>query len=617
MGPSPVLEGAPTLFHRVAELRDGHQALFRAAAEAGKAVASALPSRRRDQGCCSDPVLASSATMNPAIPRLVGALSNRRSLSFSFEEAARVESLCNGMLAAQSSGFWFFSALLRWLKELGFEAPDQFLFGQLVQEVSGPLVTAANSASGLAAFMIAKRREGVLSHFTPHVGAHFKKDLASSSFSGPHVLDDDVLARVIATSRVVSHLDAQLSIARAITLPVFRADMKNPGRKASSGQDSSVSSASSSGFRGSGRGSDSGVKAKGFFSGSLPQQEVSSSWLFPCFQTGKRSQVMPGTLSSSDRRLSVPPVVRLEEGQRCGALGGVSLEGGVCNSLSHASSVLTPIILDLYSPQSVKGRALEEEIQALRCKGVVEPAPSTPGFYSRLFVVTKATGGLAADYRPVHPEPECGLDSFSDGDISDGSLFCAEERLDGIHRSEGCLPSDSDPSCVSQVSQIRSRREDLAVPGPLLWSVHSPTGLHSRDGSCVGVPPSARSSDASVSRRLADSCVVSGGNLLGKGSGFQPLSGAGNCGQPGEVDPYSISSDYLLGNQDRLADFPGFGDSLEDRKVLLNSRRISVLKGAVCEVLEGLARPPFLPVSSCSEWSVSNESFTIGSKSRL
>ena len=57
----------------------------------------------------------------------------------------------------------------------------------------------------------------------------------------------------------------------------------------------------------------------------------------------------------------------------------------------------TPIILDSYSPQSVKGRALEEAIQALRCKGAVEPAPPTPSFYSCMFVVTKATGG----WRPI------------------------------------------------------------------------------------------------------------------------------------------------------------------------------------------------------------------------
>ena len=52
----------------------------------------------------------------------------------------------------------------------------------------------------------------------------------------------------------------------------------------------------------------------------------------------------------------------------------------------------TPIILDSYSPQSAKGRVLVEEIQALRSKGAVEPAPPTPGFFSRMFVVTKATG---------------------------------------------------------------------------------------------------------------------------------------------------------------------------------------------------------------------------------
>ena len=136
--------------------------------------------------------------------------------------------------------------------------PDPGLFGQLVQEVSGSLVTATNSASGLAAFLLAKRREGVLSHFPAHVSPHFKKDLAAASFSGPHVFDDKVLAEVIAASREDSHLDAQLSIAKAFTLTVFRAEAKNTAWKASSSQGSSASSsASTSGFRGRGRGSDS------------------------------------------------------------------------------------------------------------------------------------------------------------------------------------------------------------------------------------------------------------------------------------------------------------------------------------------------------------------------
>ena len=50
------------------------------------------------------------------------------------------------------------------------------------------------------------------------------------------------------------------------------------------------------------------------------------------------------------------------------------------------------------------------------------------------------------------------------------------------------------------------------------------------------------------------------------------------------VSPF-ISVDCVFKDQDRVADFPGFADSIEDRRVLLHSRRISVLNGAVCEVL--------------------------------
>ena len=58
---------------------------------------------------------------------------------------------------------------------------------------------------------------------------------------------------------------------------------------------------------------------------------------------------------------------------------------------------LTPITHSSYHPQSVKGMALGLEIQALLQKGAVEPASSDPGYFSRMFVVTKASGG----WRPI------------------------------------------------------------------------------------------------------------------------------------------------------------------------------------------------------------------------
>ena len=138
------------------------------------------------------------------------------------------------------------------------------------------MVTAANSAAALSTYLVAKRREGNLSHFPSHVGSHFKKELASSSFETPFLFDDEVLVKVIAAYREDSNLNAQLSIAKAFTLPVFRGGAKGSGRTASSGRGSFASSASSSGFCGRGKGSDSGgVKRKASSSPGRSRREKS------------------------------------------------------------------------------------------------------------------------------------------------------------------------------------------------------------------------------------------------------------------------------------------------------------------------------------------------------
>ena len=60
---------------------------------------------------------------------------------------------------------------------------------------------------------------------------------------------------------------------------------------------------------------------------------------------------------------------------------------------------LPPVLIPLpsYSPTSIKGRSLQGEIEALIAKGAIGLAPLSPGYYSRLFVVQKASGG----WRPV------------------------------------------------------------------------------------------------------------------------------------------------------------------------------------------------------------------------
>ena len=57
----------------------------------------------------------------------------------------------------------------------------------------------------------------------------------------------------------------------------------------------------------------------------------------------------------------------------------------------------SPISFRAYDPSSIRGRALETELGTLLLKGAVEPADRSPGFYARMFVVPKASGG----WRPI------------------------------------------------------------------------------------------------------------------------------------------------------------------------------------------------------------------------
>ena len=91
------------------------------------------------------------------------------------------------------------------------------------------------------------------------------------------------------------------------------------------------------------------------------------------------------------RRLPSQLLVGLEGsgGERLGSGGSA---GRLPDPLRPSTSSIRA-----YSPQSIRGVALTQELQNLLRKGAVEPAPQSPGFYSRLFLVQKASGS----WRPI------------------------------------------------------------------------------------------------------------------------------------------------------------------------------------------------------------------------
>ena len=56
-----------------------------------------------------------------------------------------------------------------------------------------------------------------------------------------------------------------------------------------------------------------------------------------------------------------------------------------------------PLPLPSYSPSSIRGLALADAVSDRVAKEAIEPAPPMPGYYSRLLVTPKVTGG----WRPV------------------------------------------------------------------------------------------------------------------------------------------------------------------------------------------------------------------------
>ena len=102
--------------------------------------------------------------------------------------------------------------------------------------------------------------------------------------------------------------------------------------------------------------------------------------------------------SNRYRRLSVAPLAGVERRGR-GTLGSGGLNGGFQIPFRWAPTLSRDSIpLPAYAPSSIRGKALEGELQALLDKGAIELAPlPSPGFYSRLFMVMKASRA----WRPV------------------------------------------------------------------------------------------------------------------------------------------------------------------------------------------------------------------------
>ena len=102
-------------------------------------------------------------------------------------------------------------------------------------------------------------------------------------------------------------------------------------------------------------------------------------------------------------------------------------------------------------------------------KGAVELAPlPSPGFYSQLFVVIKAS----RLWKPVIDLSTLNLRVLKSPFRMETLQSVLLSVLDGISGSKGGILASSNPSGQPQVSQVHSLWIRLSVQGSAFWSLH-------------------------------------------------------------------------------------------------------------------------------------------------
>ena len=158
-----------------------------------------------------------------------------------------------------------------------------------------------------------------------------------------------------------------------------------------------------------------------------------------------------------------------------------------------------PIPLPSYSPSSIRGMTLNAAVADLQEKRAVEPALSSPGYYSHLFATPRGHRRLVPFDRSLPPQPFCASLPFSHGDGSVGSPVSSSERLDDVARSQGCLPSGPGAPVISALPEVLRGGFRPAVSGSMLRPLDCPASVHVSHGSYLFHHASLRFPDPAVS----------------------------------------------------------------------------------------------------------------------
>ena len=240
-----------------------------------------------------------------------------------------------------------------------------------------------------------------------------------------------------------------------------------------------------------------------------------------------------------------------------------------------------PIPFLSYSPTSIRGKALEKEVQSLVQNGAVELVPfPSPGFYSRIFVVMKASGS----WRPVIDLSTLNLRVCK----TPFKMETLQSVLLSVRNGDWMVSIDLKDAYLQVPIHPDSRKylrfvalnQVFQFKALFFWSLYGSAGFHTGHGSGLGHSASPRCPHVQIPGRLVDPGFVSLFGHPSLGQGCASLSGVGYCHQLGEVQSPSIPESCVSRGDPRLHSFQGFSLPSESREAMFNRRRIPVLRRA-------------------------------------
>ena len=230
--------------------------------------------------------------------------------------------------------------------------------------------------------------------------------------------------------------------------------------------------------------------------------------------------------------------------------------------LSHV-----PLPLPSYSPFSIRGLALTAAVSDLLAKEAIELAPPSPGFYSRLFVTPKVTGG----WRPVI-DLSC-LNGFVD--VSHFHMETTQTVLQSLREGDWLVSLDLQDAYLQVPvtsgfawgSRFTSSALSVFASQWLLYPCHCPC-LRDHASSWLPDPP--------VSRRLAGPGFHLPGERSGEGFFSLALPASWDPSQSPQELFDSHADSGLSRDYDPDYSFDGFPDPQADPEVVSSSSGLSV-----------------------------------------